>query len=174
MYLPPKWQEANKITDTILTQQDRKFQSFSFALCKWAGSLPPACFYCLLSILYHPMQAGQRVRQPANLVNQPKFHRLLAVDHTAYVGGQFPCLKHQFGQRLPLDPAVGGDKLCDTILNALKIIERLGYTDDQAVEPKLGGSSIAAEGAMKGPFGRNRQRNPIDVAPAQPQGKRSA
>ena len=76
------------------------------------------------------METIQSGRQAANLVDQPQLYRLLAVDHAAHVGSQLSGLQHELGKGLPLDFAVGGNKLCDTLLDPLEVVEGLGHSND--------------------------------------------
>ena len=114
------------------------------------------------------MQTFQRIRQPADAVNQPQLHRLLAVNHTAHVGGQLPRLEHQLCKGFPLYPAVGRNKLNNAILNALKIVKGLGHADHQPIQPhRMDGHGGGRRN--KGALGRHGQRHPDGMAASQHQ-----
>jgi len=71
---------------------------------------------------YFPMQIRQRIRQAAQLVNEPQLHRLLPVDDAADVGGQFAGVEHEFQEFFFFDSGVFRHKFGDPILNPTKIM----------------------------------------------------
>ena len=130
-----------------------------------------SCLCCPPLLFDHAVQAFQRVGKAADAVDEAQLHRLLSIDHAAYVGRQFPRLEHQLRKVLPLHAAVAGDKRDDPVLDPFEIVKGLADTDDRPGQAdRVDGHGRG--GRDEGDLGRHRQGHPDGMPAAQYQGDR--